>query len=83
MGIRAFDRIKISVGAVVYTEEFPHGKTITQAFEQQCHCVIPEDQSPEGFGEIVTWRSREDVGIHEWTESSNATVVLTREGNEP
>jgi hypothetical protein len=80
MAVRAFDRIKIAVGSAVYTEEYPHGKTITVAFEQQCHCVVPEQFSPEGFGDIVTWRSASNPVIHEWTDLVNATVVVPREG---
>jgi len=80
MAVRVFDTMLIAVGAVVYTKTRPHGVTITQAFERQCHWVIPENLSPPGFGGVVAWRNPNDVTIYNWTESSNATVTVLREG---
>lgn len=81
MAINIFDKVKINAGTKVYDNDFPQGKVTVTPYEVQICRVCSEDQSPEGFGEIVTWRvpGKELDRDQPWAPSSGVTVTVPRD----
>ena len=80
MSVSTFDKVKIKAGTKVYSPERPTGKVTVIPYEVQVHRVLSEDQSPEGFGEIVTWRTpgHYEDDEHSWAPSLGVIVTVPK-----
>lgn len=80
MVFQVFDRVKVKAGTRVFSNERPLGRIVTQPYEVQVHRVLTQDQSPDGYGAVVAWRSPGKLrdADQDWAEADGVTLVESR-----
>tara|TARA_R110000824_G_scaffold144832_3_gene312901 strand:+ start:1180 stop:1425 length:246 start_codon:yes stop_codon:yes gene_type:complete len=77
MAVEVFDKVKIKTGTKVYSPERPTGKVTVTPYEVQVHLVLSEDESPDGFGEVVYWRTPGHYEDEELSWAPSIGVIIT------